>query len=571
MKNKFLIGTVAFVAVLAVIGILAVSFTMTPVLATNKTNVTEKIAINCTTAISVPEPSIDVGAGYIPQICIDCWVGTNTTSCEGYTGSEGYYNSSGIAVTVINTKHFTDKCWVNTTSLTLPESIHIKNKGNNYISLDITLLDDDDWTTQSGSPEFGDNAIEVFIEQGNATPGGADTNASCIDGMAAEVENEKSLDMIYNPSATLCGSMAWEEDQNEVYLFDKFIINPKTEPKQYTITKEISATEVQCGGVYTPIDTPLFNMARADTGLTPVATAWYKTGNYGAWSEFGTEADSSPISAPYSMAAGNGGSGTFMALGTTLGSVDLGTYRYWTGTVFATNTITGLTNVKWDANTGGATIGGTSIATVNGGAYLLQGQGGSAGQGEVSAVGGIASVGFPSGLTLVGNLCTLYSITCTTTVTPAAIVDMYRTYNAAQHPLGVLGVVFASTAGADTFAVVGANSALTKITQTPITIPGLANNDIVRSAAYSPYSGYLCVWVDKVTGGNQYVNDATDNVSCFILLRNGNDITSMLSIGNWPVSDPMGPANSAEMYGLEFNINGNPPGFIGQSLTILGA
>jgi hypothetical protein len=559
MKNKILIGTVAFVAVLVAIGILAVSFTMTPALATNRTNVTEKIAINCTTAISVPDPSIDVGAGYIPQICIDCWIGTNITSCEGYTGDSGYYNSSGVAVTVINTKHFTDKCWVNTTPLTLPDSIHIKNKGNNYISLDITLLDDDGWTSQTGSPEFGANALEVFLEQ---------DEASCIDSGIYDY-NEASLDMIYTPSVTLCGAMDWAEGKNEVYLFDKFVINPKTEPKQYTLTKEIQATQVQCGGEYTPVDSQE-NMARADTSGSGPALAVYKTGNSGAWSEFTAHTDSALISAPYSLAAGNGGSGTFMALGTTLGSVDLGTYRYWTGSVFATHTIVGLTNVKWDANTGGATVGGTSIATVNGGAYLLQGKGGSAGQGEVSAVAGTASAGFPGGLTLVGNLCTLYSITCTTTVTPAAIVDMYRTYNAAQHPLGVLGVVFASTAGADSFAVFGANSALTKITQTPITIPGLANSDIVRSAAYSPYSGHLCVWVDAVSGGN-YVNDPFDNVSCFILLRNGNDIRSILSIGSWPISDPLGPALSSEMYGLEFNVAGSPPGFIGPSLTILGA
>jgi hypothetical protein len=263
-----------------------------------------------------------------------------------------------------------------------------------------------------------------------------------------------------------------------------------------------------------------------------------------------------------------------MALGTTLGSVDAGSYRYWTGSAFATHSITALTNVKWDANTGGATVGGTSIATVNGGAYLLQGKGGSTGQGELSEVAGTASAGFPGALTtLTPNLCTLYSIACTTTVTPAAVVDMYRVYNAAQHPYAVLGIVFASTAGVETFAVVGVDdSTVSKITNTPITIPipGQVNSDIVRSAAYSPHSGHLCVWVDKVSGGN-YVNDPFDNISCFILLRNGNDIRSILSIGSWPISDPLGPALSSEMYGLEFNVASTPPGFIGPSLTMWGA
>jgi len=566
MKNKFLIGTVAFVAVLAVIGILAVSFTMTPALATNKTNVTEKIAINCTTAIAVPDSSIDVGAGYIPQICIDCWIGMNTTSCEGYTGGTGYYNTTGQAVTVINTKDFTDKCWVNTTALNLPESIHIKNKGNNYISLSINLLDDADWTNQSGSPEFGNNALEVFLEQGMSTPGSDDTAASCIDGMVS-VENEASLTLNYPTS--LCTGMAWAEDQNEVYLFDKFIINPKTEPKQYTMTKEISATEAQCGGEYVPVD-PQISMARVDppSSAIPNKTA-YQFGNYGAFVETPAAAlvdSGTTLSTTYSLAFDNSLSGNkFMALGTGLGSADAGNYRYYDSS-FGSKSIAGMTNAKWDANVGGSTIGGTAIALANCGAYLLQGKGGSTGVGDVYVIGGAFNSGFTAPTTPIGNLCSLYSITCTATNTPAAIFDMFTPFNAAQHPNAVLGAVFANTGGADTFVnVAAANAALTKIAQTPMTIPLVANSDAIRSAAYSPFNGELLVWVDAAP----YTNTPNDYIASFILIRNGNDITGILPIANWPVTTPMGPplVGNTDMYGLAVHVDGIPPGFSAQAQT----
>jgi hypothetical protein len=142
---------------------------------------------------------------------------------------------------------------------------------------------------------------------------------------------------------------------------------------------------------------------------------------------------------------------------------------------------------------------------------------------------------------------------------------MYRAYNAAQHPDAVLGVVFASTTGADSFAVFGANSALTKITTPdPMTLPGigLAGADAVRSATYSPFNGELLVWVDAAP----YQNGPEDYIASYILLRNGNDIVGILPIANWPTSDALGPANSAQMFGLADHVVGVPPGFIGQSI-----
>jgi hypothetical protein len=565
MKNKILLGTVAFVAVLAVIGLLAVSFTMTPVLATNATNVTEKINVTCTTAIAIPDSTLDVGAGYIPQACIDCWIGMNTSSCEPYTGGTGYYNSSGVAVTTINTKDFTDKCWVNTTALNLPESIHIKNKGNNYISLSIKLLDDSDWTLQTGGAEFGNNTLEVFLEQGMSTPGSDDTRASCIYNMTS-VENEKSL--VLNTQTAMCGAMSWTESQNEVYLFDKFLINPKTEPKQYVMTKEISAADVQCGGNFIPPSPPVASFARADPINSPVPLVVYQLGNYGMFVEMPaiTLTDSTAVlSAPYSIAFDNSvGTLEFMEVGTGFGT-DNGDYMYYQSG-FSAQSVLGISSSNWDANVGGTTIGGPSITLVNGGAYLLQGKGGSSGQGDVYVATGTPAIGF-GGLTNVGNLCTLYGITCSPTLTPAAIFDMYKAYNAAQHPTSVLGVVFADTVGADSFAVVGAGtttSSLTKITTpNPMTLPLVANSDAVRSATYSPFNGELLVWVDAVP----YTNGPEDYIASYILLRNGNDIVGIVQIANWPNLSPLGPAATPaqQMYGLADHIVGIPPGFIGQS------
>jgi hypothetical protein len=566
MKNKILLGTVAFVAVLAVIGILAVSFTMTPVLATNLTNVTEKINVSCTTAIAVPKNSIDVGTGYIPQSCIDCWIGQNTTSCKDVTS---LWNDTS-ALANINTKHFWDKCWVNTTTLPLPDYIWIKNKGNNYIDLSINLREDSDWLLQSGGDEFGDNAIEVFLENGfTMGPSYSNDNAdACVEDMVNGDPDEASLAL--DTPVILCGAMAWQDNQNEVFLFDKFLINPKTEAKEYTLIKEISATEVNCSGTYTPSGDPPMSAVQAfpPTTTAPGAVA-FQSGSWGSWTLVGTPNidTTTPLSESYSMAADSGSD--YAIIGIDFGTESGGAfnYRYFDGVAtFAAKTISGITATPADFNAivDGLTGGGTSIAAVSDGIYLTVGHdqpAGTAIEGALYSGGGVISGGF--GVAYLGpawNLCTAASITCINAGTfPAALVDMSVANNAAETPMAVLGTVFSDIAGVDKFAVIGVDSTGSSLIGSVKNIPGLAATDIVRDAAYTPVTGELCLWVDAAAAAI-YGNSAGDNVSCFIALRNGNNVLSLLPINNFPgLLFPKGGANSA--YGIAFSTPNMPPGF----------
>jgi len=566
MKNKILLGTVAFVAVLAVIGLLAVSFTMTPVLATNATNVTEKINVTCTTAIAVPDSSIDVGAGYIPQSCIDCWIGQNTTSCEDLTS---LWNDP-TAVTVINTKSFSDLCWVNTTAMSMPDTIQIKNKGNNFISLSINLLSDDDWLLQTGGAEFGDNGLEVFLEQGSATPGSNDDAAACIDGM---INGENEATLALSTPTEICGALAWEDNRNEVYLADKFLINPKTEPKQYVLTKEISAAEVQCGGAYVP-DTPsppsivMTKPATTDIPNPPVpGPIALDGGSWGNWRVVGTPYldAASTLSSPFAIA---GYGGEFAITGVNFGSVDFSGSDFilrtfdpmaTPGTEFATApvTFTGLTPPIPDFDMDISSGGGTSVTVVNGGMYLLVGNNGATtpAEGSLLAAGGTIGAGFIGPSTPIGNVCTALGVTCAASpVFPAAVFDMGKADNAnPANPNAILGVVFSSNAAGEKFGVLAVDGAVTQVTA-PFVIPGFGNADVVANAAYTPL-GELCLWKTTIP----MVNGATDAVKCFIAIRNGNAINALLPIADFPTGT-LGAAHDIPSFGLAFDTPNMPPG-----------
>jgi hypothetical protein len=223
MKNKILLGTIAFVAILAVIGILAVSFTMTPAIATNQTNATEFINITCTTAIMLNDSEINGGTGGVLQTCID------------------YYSNQSAAV--VETKNATSSCWSGPNT---QDYIRLLNKGNNLIRIDLNLIEDAGFIGQQGGAQFGyiNNTVAIEVVNGNVfgSPSN-DVNPACLNNTAFNWTNIQK-----NVPVTICGSMDWEITANEIFLFKQWFIQPKTAPGGYNFTETISATQTQCGG-----------------------------------------------------------------------------------------------------------------------------------------------------------------------------------------------------------------------------------------------------------------------------------------------------------------------------------
>jgi len=224
MKNKILIGIGTFVAILAVIGILAFSFTMTPVAATNITNATEFINITCTTAILLNDSNINGGSGGVLQSCIDL-----------------YTNQSAA---VVSSKNETNQCWSGASTF---DYIKLLNKGNNWLRIDLNLTEDAGFIGQTGGSQFANiaNILYVQVRNGN-TYGGAisnDVTAACLNVTAF---NETILQK--GVTTTMCGALAWETTRNDLLLFKKWFIQPKTAPGGYNFTETISATQVQCTG-----------------------------------------------------------------------------------------------------------------------------------------------------------------------------------------------------------------------------------------------------------------------------------------------------------------------------------
>ena len=199
--------TFILVAILATFGILAVSFTMTPVLATNATNITEQIQINCTTWIDVEDASIDALSGAVQQDSTSAVVYTNNTTNVNWTGQPN-----------------------------ILDYIRIENRGNNNITLNITLIDHDGFLTTVG------NSISVRANDTNVYKYGSDDNyTSCNSGLQTSWAT-----LTLNVSTTLCTSMSWLAASDELAVFDRFIISSNTPPGTYNLTKRISAYEYAC-------------------------------------------------------------------------------------------------------------------------------------------------------------------------------------------------------------------------------------------------------------------------------------------------------------------------------------
>ena len=213
----------AFVAVLAVIGLLAVSFTMTPAIATNQTNATEFINITCTTAIMLNDSDINGGQGGVLQTCIDL-----------------YSNQSAA---VVETKNATSSCWSGPNT---QDYIRLLNKGNNIIRVDLNLIEDAGFIGQQGGAQFGyiNNTVAIEVVNGNVfgSPSN-DVSPACLNNTAFNWTNIQK-----NVPITICGAMDWEITANEIFLFKQWFIQPKTSPGGYNFTETISATEKQCGG-----------------------------------------------------------------------------------------------------------------------------------------------------------------------------------------------------------------------------------------------------------------------------------------------------------------------------------
>lgn len=226
MKNKILIGIGTFVAILAVIGILAFSFTMTPVAATNVTNATETINITCTTAILLNDSTISGGTGSVLQSCIDL-----------------YSNRSAATVDTLNA---TSQCW---SGLPTYDFIRLLNKGNNWLVITLNLTSDGGFIGQPGGQQFGNivNAVYARLRSGSQTnstiTGTNDNDTACYNNTAY---NATSLQV--GTPVVLCGALGWDIYKNEIYLFKEWFIQPKTAPGAYNFTETITATQEQCGG-----------------------------------------------------------------------------------------------------------------------------------------------------------------------------------------------------------------------------------------------------------------------------------------------------------------------------------
>jgi hypothetical protein len=237
MKNKFLIGTVAFVAVLAAIGILAVSFTMTPVLATNVTNGTQNITIGCTVAISMPDSTSSGGSGAETQ--------------EAYDNN---YSAVVYADEVNDTGNVTNQYWLNGVGSNAPQNdyMYIRNVGNSYLQIDANLLSDNGLANPAKSftgTENGKFAIAAY----NGWVYGLDTNDGSCEGNGSAVTFQE---MTLNTPVKICSDLDWLDNQNTLAINDRWEFK-KVTPDTYNFLIQITATEdVANCGLDSPDPTP---------------------------------------------------------------------------------------------------------------------------------------------------------------------------------------------------------------------------------------------------------------------------------------------------------------------------
>jgi len=545
---------IIFIAILVTVGILAASYTITPAFATTQKNVTEKINVSCTTAIAVPDDTIDVGTGYIPQSCIDCWIGQNTSSCVNVTTS--FYNVTNATAT-LNTHYFTDDCWINTTDSPRPDYIKIENKGNDYLNMTLELLDDAGWNNQSGGDEFGNNSVSVYVVQGASIDSiyGDDTNKSCLSDILGP-PNATILSV--GGSVTLCGAMAWEGYRNELFLFDKFNINPKTDPKQYNFIKQLTVVPaVACGETV------------ADPAITDMLIASTQTAKTGIkadsamWTTTGTITDgSTSLSNFYSISGIYAASGSlepydFAITGTGFGTADYDTGAGCSATThcgrivdtdagtFTISNFAGLgisSTSDLDMSNSPGSLGGAAITNTQNGnrMYLLAAKQGISTVTEGALYRG--TFGFPDYTftsTAIDNLCTDFSA-CAGDQYPSAITDAHLADNGPTYN-DLFYVSFSDNTGADYLgawadkgrAAPNAGDAVTSL----VTIPGLAATSILRDIEFVPNEGKLLAWVDVQSGGT-YGSSTNDYIGSWIIVRQGNSnpIVSIIQTGNFPTS-----------------------------------
>jgi len=254
MKNKILIGIGTFVAILAVIGLVAISFTMTPAVATNQSNVSEFINITCTTAIMLNDSTINGGTGSVVQSCIDL------------------YSSRSAAV--VDTLNVTGECWSGTPTY---DYIRLLNKGNNWLVITLNLTNDGGFIGQQGGQQFSyiNNSVYVRARSGSQTngtiTGSNDNDTACYN---ATAYNTTLLQL--GVPVTLCGALGWDIWKNELFLFKEWWIQPKTAPGGYNFTETITATQERCGGT-DPVKTGYgqnFSLMYLPTGTDKQITAF---------------------------------------------------------------------------------------------------------------------------------------------------------------------------------------------------------------------------------------------------------------------------------------------------------
>jgi len=225
MKNKILIGIGTFVAILAVIGLVAISFTMTPAVATNQSNVSEFINITCTTAIQLNDSSINGGVGSVLQGCIDRYSDRSVAVVDTLNGST---------------------CWSGQSTY---DFIRLLNKGNNWLVITLNLTNDGGFIGQTGGQQFGwiNNSVYLRVRSGSQTnaslTGSNDNDTGCYNATAYNT----TLLQVGVP-VTLCGALGWDIYKNEIDLFKEWWIQPKTAPGGYNFTETITATQERCGG-----------------------------------------------------------------------------------------------------------------------------------------------------------------------------------------------------------------------------------------------------------------------------------------------------------------------------------
>jgi hypothetical protein len=230
MKNKILIGTVAFVAILAVIGILAVSFTMTPVLATNATNATQTLTVGCTVAIKLEDNSSSGGSGSQTQTCLD--LGENATVWSSNFTTDNNYTLQNY-------------CWSNPTPPN--DGLVVKNIGNNWVKIQTELLADNGAATAESFTGDGGGQFFVNANNGNDDNYGFDTSDACDKNLSIGFQELT----IGGGAVPLCAYLDYHNNQNHLVVNDKWILNQKT-PDTYTFLLQITASEATCNASEVP-------------------------------------------------------------------------------------------------------------------------------------------------------------------------------------------------------------------------------------------------------------------------------------------------------------------------------